>query len=83
MPSYFAISNSLQGLVKLTEAELLALWDEVASRSTQHQAWIDELDVTLAKIEDKRMEMVKDAFFWLFDKLSLWFVYCADSGDFP
>ncbi|XP_065931470.1 coiled-coil domain-containing protein 180 isoform X4 [Magallana gigas] len=42
--------------------ELYKLWDQVQHHSAERQAWINELDQQLSKVEDDRMDMMRNIF---------------------
>ena len=47
-------------LLAFSKKALYKLWEEVAAQSTVRQAWIQELDDTLQRIESDRLDMVSD-----------------------
>jgi hypothetical protein len=48
----------LQDLLSYSLDELYLLWDSIQAHSEVRQTWITELDDSLKKAEDDRMEMV-------------------------
>ncbi|XP_002742433.1 coiled-coil domain-containing protein 180-like [Saccoglossus kowalevskii] len=51
-----------QVLQNYSLAQLISLWDEVASHSSYRQTWIIELDQTLSRVESHREELIAKIF---------------------
>lgn len=60
--SHYYAGIFCQDLLTYNLEELYKLWDQVQHHSAERQAWINELDQQLSKVEDDRMDMVRKSF---------------------
>nr|XP_022323889.1 coiled-coil domain-containing protein 180-like isoform X6 [Crassostrea virginica] len=51
-----------EDLLTYNLGELYKLWDEVQHHSAERQMWINELDKQLSKVEDDRIDMMRNVF---------------------